>query len=52
VGAEGDEGSSKGRLADDIAVVEVGDADMFRMAGENHPQRWYEFLESLLLFFR
>lgn len=30
VGAEGEEGSSKGRLAEDMAVVEVGEADMSR----------------------
>ena len=30
VGAEGEEGSSKGRLAEDIAAVEEGDTDMSR----------------------
>lgn len=35
VGAEGEEGSSRGRFAEDIAVVEVGDADMSRDLGES-----------------
>lgn len=51
VGAEGEEGSSRGRFAEDIAVVEVGDADMSRDLGESPGIDLFSVKNFLLFFF-
>ncbi len=43
VGADGEEGSSRGRFAEDIAVVDVGDADISR--GLEESPKWTGFAQ-------